>query len=59
MGLSCLLLMATIRELPAGARERLRAGIAITTITQCIEELVLNSVDACATTVDVRVGFLE
>ena len=44
-----------IRELPAHTRERLRAGVAITTLTQCVEELVLNSVDAGATIIEVRV----
>ena len=47
--------MTSIRELPAEVRSYLRSGVTVTSITQCVEELLLNSVDAGATCVAVRV----
>lgn len=44
-----------IEPLPTVVRSYLRSGVAITSVTQCIEELVLNSLDAGATCVAVRV----
>ena len=47
--------MTSIRELPVEVRSYLRSGVTVTSITQCVEELLLNSVDAGATCVAVRV----
>ncbi|XP_070181587.1 uncharacterized protein [Littorina saxatilis] len=44
-----------IRRLSEDVRGRLRTGVALTGVAQCVEELVLNSVDAGATCVAVRV----
>lgn len=44
-----------IRPLAPEVRSRLRSGIATPTVAQCVEELVLNSIDAGATCVAVRV----
>ncbi|XP_018429839.1 PREDICTED: DNA mismatch repair protein Mlh3 [Nanorana parkeri] len=44
-----------IRSLPEDVRCRLRSGIAITGVSQCVEELLLNSADARATCIAVRV----
>lgn len=44
-----------IRPLQEDVRSHLRSGVAVTNLTQCVEELVLNSLDAGASTVTVRV----
>ncbi|XP_077319766.1 DNA mismatch repair protein Mlh3 isoform X1 [Lithobates pipiens] len=44
-----------IHVLPEDVRCRLRSGIAITSVNQCVEELLLNSADAQATCIAVRV----
>lgn len=43
-----------IEPLPLNVRSYLRSGVAITSVTQCVEELVLNSLDAGSTCVAVR-----
>ncbi|KAL4238879.1 DNA mismatch repair protein [Mactra antiquata] len=48
--------MAQIEPLPATLRSYLRTGVSITSLTQCVEELVLNSVDAGASCIAVRVN---
>ena len=47
--------MTTIRQLPDEVRSYLRSGVTVTSVTQCVEELLLNSLDAGATCVAVRV----
>ena len=44
-----------VTSLPADVRSLLRTGVAITNVAQCVEELVVNSLDAGATCVAVRV----
>ncbi|XP_068110615.1 DNA mismatch repair protein Mlh3 isoform X2 [Hyperolius riggenbachi] len=44
-----------IQALPEDVRCRLRSGIAITSVGQCVEELLLNSIDALATCIAVRI----
>ena len=44
-----------IRRLSEDVRGQLRTGVALTGVAQCVEELVLNSVDAGATCVAVRI----
>ena len=44
-----------LRLLEASVRARLRSGVAITSMAQCVEELVQNCIDAGATCVAVRV----
>ncbi|XP_041954139.1 DNA mismatch repair protein Mlh3 isoform X2 [Alosa sapidissima] len=44
-----------IKYLPDEVKAKLRSGIAICSLQQCVEELVLNSIDASATCVAVKV----
>lgn len=44
-----------IKCLPEEVRGKLRSGVAVPSLQQCVEELVLNSIDAGATCVGVRV----
>lgn len=46
-----------IRQLDPHVVARVRSGVTATTFAQCAEELVMNSVDAGATTVEVKVGY--
>ncbi|KAL3873908.1 hypothetical protein ACJMK2_036986 [Sinanodonta woodiana] len=46
-----------IRQLDTRVRAQLRSGVAITSPAQCVEELLLNALDAGATCVAVRLDF--
>ena len=45
----------TLCFLEEGVRTRLRSGVAITSMAQCVEELVENCIDAGGTCIAVRV----
>lgn len=47
--------MAAVRLLPEAATRQLRAGPVAVDVVQCVEELVLNAVDAGATHIRVEV----
>ena len=47
--------MEDVRLLPVDIRSRLRSGVAISSLSQCAEELILNAVDANATCIAVRI----
>ena len=49
--------LSKIGPLSAEARSFLRSGVALSSFTQCIEELVYNSIDAKSTCIAVRVDF--
>lgn len=45
-----------IRQLSTDVQSRIRSGIALPSVTQCVEELVANALDADATCIAVRVN---
>jgi len=47
--------MSAIRPLCPEVKEKLQSGVAISGMAQCVEELILNSLDAGATFIEVRV----
>ena len=47
--------MKVVRLLPVDIRSRLRSEVAICSLSQCVEELILNAVDAKATCIAVRI----
>ena len=47
--------MADLKLLPPDVQSHLRSGVAISSLTQCTEELVLNAIDAEATCIAVRI----
>ncbi|XP_015767877.1 PREDICTED: DNA mismatch repair protein Mlh3-like [Acropora digitifera] len=53
--MSCEQRQRTIRPLQEDVLSNLRSGVAITNLTHCVEELVLNSLDADSTSITVRI----
>ncbi|XP_015923493.1 DNA mismatch repair protein Mlh3 [Parasteatoda tepidariorum] len=45
-----------VRELPSDVIKKIRSDVAFTTVAQCVEELVLNSIDADAKCIAVRLN---
>lgn len=45
---------AMIKCLPADVQSKIRSGVAVSSLQQCVEELLLNSVDAGSTSIGVR-----
>ena len=44
-----------IRQLPSDVQASIRTGVALTSVAQVVEELVLNAIDAGATSIAARV----